>query len=34
MINGPTQIYPNAKVVGGFDFAGDAYNASRPGTRR
>jgi len=21
-------IYPNAKVVGGFDFAGDAYNAS------
>jgi subtilisin family serine protease len=23
-------IYPNAKVVGGFDFAGDAYNASAP----
>jgi subtilisin family serine protease len=23
-------VYPNAKVVGGFDFAGDAYNASAP----
>ena len=28
-------IYPNTKVVGGFDFVGDAYNASAPaGTRR
>jgi subtilisin family serine protease len=24
-------IYPNAKVVGGFDFAGDGYNASGTG---
>ena len=30
-MNGPTQIYPTAKVVGGFDFAGDAYNASGTG---
>jgi subtilisin family serine protease len=28
VMNGATQIYPNAKVVGGFDFAGDAYNGN------
>lgn len=28
---GGTQIYPSAKVVGGFDFAGDAYSANSPG---
>jgi subtilisin family serine protease len=26
------QIYPTAKVVGGFDFAGDAYNAEEEST--
>lgn len=31
VMNGATQIYPSAKVVGGFDFAGDAYNASGSG---
>jgi subtilisin family serine protease len=28
---GGTQIYPSAKVVGGFDFAGDDYSANSPG---
>jgi subtilisin family serine protease len=31
LMNGATQIYPTKKVVGGFDFAGDAYNASGTG---
>jgi len=26
----PARVFPNAKVVGGFDFAGDDYNASDP----
>jgi len=27
-----TQLYPTAKAAGGFDFAGDAYNAENPAT--
>ena len=33
--DGTTQAFPSAKVIGGYDFAGDAYNAddrSHPGT--
>jgi subtilisin family serine protease len=28
VLNGATQIYPSAKVVGGFDFAGDSYTGT------
>ena len=28
VMSGGTQIFPSAKVAGGFDFVGDAYNAS------
>jgi hypothetical protein len=28
--DGTTQAFPNAKVIGGFDFSGDAYNADDP----
>ncbi|HEU4328092.1 MAG TPA: S8 family serine peptidase [Roseiflexaceae bacterium] len=30
--NGSAQLYPSVKVVGGFDFAGDNYNAAAPAT--
>ncbi len=29
----PASIYPNAKVVGGYDFVGDSYNADPPARR-
>ncbi len=29
VMDGATQIYPNAKVVGGLDFVGDAYNGGQ-----
>lgn len=28
--DGVTQAFPNSKVIGGFDFSGDAYNADDP----
>lgn len=28
----PAGVFPSAKVVGGFDFVGDAYDASTPGS--
>lgn len=28
--DGVTQAFPNGKVIGGFDFSGDAYNADDP----